>query len=98
MATATQTNATFRTVVLLRSSEKKRLQKLAREQNVSASEVVRRLIHASSEQPAKEVEDTHAMFAEMNQALDIALEAVRSARIEVAENNRKIRERREQNS
>ena len=98
MATATRTSATHRTVVLLRSSEKKRLQKLAREQNVSASEVIRRLIHASADLPAKEVEDTHAMFAEMNEALDVALEAVRSARIEVAENNRKIRERREQSS
>jgi len=99
MATATQNNATYRTVVLLRSSEKKSLQKLAREQKVSASEVVRRLIHASSKSPvASEEEEARALFAEMNDALDAALEAIRSARKEVAENNLKIRKLREQRS
>ncbi len=93
MATATHNHATYRTVVLLRSSEKKRLEKLARQEKVSSSEIVRRSIQAYESSSSKEQQEVQSLVAEMNTALDKALEAVRSARTEVAENIAQIKKR-----
>ena len=93
MATsATRPGASHRKVVLLRPDDEQRLARLAREEKVSASEIIRRSIHSYTAQPTSSDAEMHKLFAEMNQALNSALEAVRSARIEVAENNRKNRE------
>ena len=73
-------------MVLLRDGERKTLQRLAREQNVSSSEIVRRSILAYEVTPEPAREDVTSLLAEMNGALDRALEAVRSARTQVAEN------------
>ena len=82
--------------MLLRPSEKKRLQKLAREAKVSSSEIIRRSIHAyESSAMQKEQEEMQSVVAEMNRALDAALKSVRSARTEVAENIAKMRKLRE---
>lgn len=89
--TATRPSANHRKVVLLRPDDEQRLERLAREEKVSASEIIRRSIHSYHPEPNTEAE-MRTLFAEMNHALDSALEAVRSARIEVAENNRKNRE------
>jgi hypothetical protein len=89
-------SAPARTVVLLRPSEKKRLQKLAREEKVSASEIVRRSIHAY--QPgssSKEEQNMRGLIAEMDQALDAALASARASRKEIAENLAFIKKRRE---
>ena len=104
MATRTpQGNAKYRTVVLLRPGEKRRLQKLAREANVSSSEIIRRSLHAYLEQePDLTTPEEHQMrlaLADMNKSLDGALASVRSARLEVAKNIaeiRKIRSSREE--
>ncbi len=94
MATATEDKITSRLVVLLKPSEKKRLQKLAREEHVSSSEIVRRSLHtytSKSQKVGQEEEETRTALAEMNEALDKALLSVRSARLEVAENIAEIR-------
>jgi len=87
-------SAPARTVVLLKPSEKRRLQKLARDENVSASEIVRRSIHAYGSS-GKEEQSMRSLIAEMNQALDAALASARASRKEIAENLALIRERRE---
>ena len=94
MANASQDKVTSRLVVLLKPSEKKRLQSLARQEHVSSSEIVRRSLHTYSSkatQAGQEEEDVRAALAEMNEALDKALLSVRSARLEVAENIANIR-------
>jgi hypothetical protein len=89
-------SAPARTVVLLRPSEKRRLQKLARDENVSASEIVRRSIHAyRSGSSSKEEQNMRGLIAEMNQALDAALASARASRKEIAENLAMIEKRRE---
>jgi Ribbon-helix-helix protein, copG family len=94
---STSSNAApARTVVLLRPSEKKRLQKLARDENVSASEIVRRSIHAyQSGSSNKDEQNMRGLIAEMNQALDSALASARASRKEIAENLALIKKRRE---
>jgi hypothetical protein len=95
MATASQPAAT-RKVVLLKPSENKRLQKLARDENVSASEIVRRSIHAyRSGSSSQEEQNMRALIAEMNQALDAALASARASRKEIAKNLASIKQRRE---
>ena len=95
MATTSHSAAT-RKVVLLRPSEKKRLQKLARDENVSASEIVRRSIHAyQSGSSGQEEQNLRGLIAEMNQALDAALASARASRKEIAKNLALIKERRE---
>ncbi len=86
MAASSQSKASARMVVLLRPSEKKRLQKLAEREHVSSAEILRRSFHAYEQNAAPEEDSSGAILAEMNRALDSALEAVRSARAEVAEN------------
>jgi predicted transcriptional regulator len=91
MATALQSKASIRTVVLLRPSDKKKLQKLAEKEHVSSGEILRRSLHAYEQNATLQEEDLGTMVAEMSRALDSALEAVRSARVEVAENIANIR-------
>jgi hypothetical protein len=88
MATASPQKASERMVVLLRPSEKQRLQRLARKEKVSAAEIMRRSLHAYSE--PKFTPDPK-LIAEMNHALDLALASVRSARIEVHETLAKMK-------
>ncbi len=93
MALQTKNDPTHRTVVLLRPTEKKQLARLAKEQKVSASEIIRRSLHAyQPEEPSlAEEEELKSLLVQMNTALDSALENVRSARVEVAENIQKMR-------
>src|ERR1700758_2022800 len=94
MATATQSAPSFRTVVLLRGNEKKRLQRLAKAERVSSGEIIRRSLEAYKPDrtlPARDAaEDVSNAVSEMNKALDAALDAVRSARAEVAQNIKKV--------
>ena len=80
----------------MRPSEKKRLEKLARQEKVSSSEIVRRSIQAYESSSSKEQQEVQSLVAEMNTALDKALEAVRSARTEVAENIAQMKKRKAQ--
>jgi hypothetical protein len=96
MATVNKSNATARLVVVLRAAEKKRLQKLAKEEKVSASEIVRRSLQAYEPgTPLMEDQSLKLLFAEMNQALDAALESSRASRAEIEKNLAMIRERQE---
>lgn len=92
MGTAPQ-SAPTRTVVLLRPAERKRLEKLAAAEHVSAGEILRRSLRSYNQQPSDAEEEMLAMLlAEMNTALDSTLESIRSARTEIRENLRKIEE------
>ena len=93
MATALQNHAAHRTVVLLRPSEKKRLERLARQENVSSSEIIRRSLQAYDSPSTQKEQEMKILIAEMNQALDAALQSIRSARAEVAENLAQIKQR-----
>ena len=96
---ATHENATHRTVVLLRPNEKEHLFEMARRERVSASEIVRRSIEAYQTASApNEEQELKAAFAEMNKALDSALDSIRSARAEVRQNLAEIHERSEQHA
>jgi len=67
MATQTQPKASERVVVLLRPKEKLRLEKLARTEQVSSGEIIRRsLISYGANGPSEEKK----LFAEMNALLD----------------------------
>ena len=92
MATRAKTSA--RMVVLLRPSEKKRLQQLAEREHVSSGEIVRRSLQAYEQNATVEEASISAMISEMSHSLDGALESVRSARAEVAENIARIRKHR----
>jgi hypothetical protein len=97
MATAAQNNPSQRTVVLLRPNEKKRLLKLAREEKVSSSEILRRSLNAyQNGSNDSEERQLKKLFAEMNAALDAALISSRNARAEIAEDLAQMRQRREQ--
>jgi hypothetical protein len=90
MASSSQPAST-RTVVLLRSSERKRLEKLAAAEHVSSGEILRRSLHAYEKQTsASENEALATLLNEMNTALDGALASIRSARSEIHENLQKI--------
>ncbi len=90
---ALQSAPTSRTVVLLRPSDKKKLQRLARAESVSSGEILRRSLHAyNPDVPQQKDEEIGVMVAEMNKALDAALKAVRSARSDVAQNIRKVQQ------
>jgi hypothetical protein len=85
--------APTRTVVLLRPSEKRRLEKLAARDSVSSGEILRRGIHAYEEHAAAAEQKTLAtLLSEMNEALDGALTSIRSARSEIRENLNKIQQ------
>jgi translation initiation factor 2B subunit (eIF-2B alpha/beta/delta family) len=90
MATSPQ-SVTTRTVVLLRPSERKRLEKLAAAESVSSGEILRRSLQAYEQQISASEQATIAtLLTEMNSALDDALASIRSARSEVRESLDKI--------
>ena len=94
MATAVEPTSE-RTVVLLRPAERTRLQKLAASERVSAGEILRRSLRDYKQEPSPaEEEMLRLLLAEMNAALDSSLESIRSARVEIQENLRKIEEMR----
>jgi hypothetical protein len=83
--------ASTRTVVLLRASERKRLEKLAAAEHVSSGEILRRSLYAYEQQTSdSEKEALAALLGEMNTALDSALDSIRSARSEIQQNLQKI--------
>jgi hypothetical protein len=83
MATTPQ-SVTSRTVVLLRPSERKRLEKLAAAESVSSGEILRRSLHAYEQQMSdSEKAALASLLKEMNSSLDHALASVRSTRAEV---------------
>lgn len=94
MATRRKPKLTARTVVTLDPEEKKALQRRAREENVSASEVLRRSFRAYTSSESKEDEAAMKfLLAQMNEALDRALESTRNSRAEIEQNLASIRER-----
>lgn len=96
---ASPQSATARTVVLLRPSERKRLEKLAAAERVSAGEILRRSLHSySGNISAKEEEVLTSLIHDMDGALDNALASIRSARSEIRENLDKIAELRTSHS
>jgi hypothetical protein len=94
MASASQTAPT-RSVVLLRPSERKRLDRLAAAEKVSSGEILRRSLRSYEKQPtAAEEEVLKLLLVEMNTALDASLKSIESARLEIRENLKKIEEMR----
>lgn len=86
MAVPSQSRAT-RTVVLLRPSERKHLQKLADAEQVSAGEILRRSLHSYEQDiSASEKKTLTTLVSDMNTALDSAVASIRSARAEIREN------------
>jgi hypothetical protein len=82
---------TTRTVVLLKPKERKKLDRLAASQRTSSGEILRRSLRAYD--PANQAENPEilaSMFAEMNAALDNALQSIEAARIEIRQNLKKI--------
>lgn len=90
MAASAQRN-TERMVLLLKPQEKKRLERLARKEQVSSAEIVRRSLAAYAE-PGPEIDG--GAIAEMHSTLDRMLANIRSARLHVRENLAKIEEMR----
>lgn len=90
MAIATQPAST-RTVVLLRPAERKRLEKLAMAEKVSAGEILRRSLLSYQKQASAPEDEVAAMLlAQMNSALDEALASIRSAHTAIQKNLAKI--------
>lgn len=86
MATQAATNSS-RAVVLLKPSERKKLERLAASQKASSGEILRRSLRAYEPETAPENEELLvAMLAEMSTALDKAIASIRSARAEIREN------------
>jgi predicted kinase len=90
MATSIEPTST-RTVVLLRPAERKRLEKLATAEHVSAGEILRRSLQAY-EKPASDAEEEilTLLVAQMNSSLDEALVSLRTARSSIRESLDKI--------
>ena len=86
MASSSIEKVNIRLVVLVKPREKKLVQSLARKEKVSTSEIVRRSLHSYTAKSSREEAEVKAAIVEMNEALDKALVAVRSARKEVAGN------------
>ena len=83
---------TTRAVVLLKPKERKKLDRLAASQRTSSGEILRRSLRAYD--PANQPEHPEilaAMFADMNAALDNALQSIQAARVEIRQNLQKIR-------
>lgn len=81
----------------LNPEEKRALERRAREEQVSASEVMRRSFRAYNNPVMNEDEAAmKTLLAEMNEALDHALETSRSARAEIDQNLALMRARHEQ--
>ena len=86
-----QEKATERVVLLLRPKEKQRLQKLARNEGVSAAEILRRSLIAYG---AQEDEEQKQLMAELNLALDRTLANLRASNSRIRHNLDQIRRRR----
>ena len=94
---STSQPASTRTVVLLRASERKRLEKLAAAEHVSSGEILRRSLHAYEQQTSESEKETlTTLLGEMNTALDGALASIQSARSEIQQNLQKIQAMKEQ--
>lgn len=85
--------ASERVVVLLKPSEKRRLEKLAKAEQVSSAEILRRSLSAYNN--ADEALTREAV-TEMNALLDGMLETLRNTREQVRRNLDSVRQRREQ--
>lgn len=81
-----------RTVVLLRDPERRRLASLARKEGVSAGEIMRRSLQSYTPEikSAAEEDLLKAAVAQMSAALDEALQALRTARVEVDQTRSEI--------
>ena len=88
--------ATYRTVVLLRRSEKLKLERLAAKQNISSAEVLRRFIrHGDSAFQNKEEEEMieatlkmiSAAFLEVNQSMAHTFQRLDHLHAELAKRN-----------
>ncbi len=87
MATKRQRSLPSRTVVVLEPEDRKSLQQRAEQDNISASEVLRRSLRAYTTNSAQQDEEhLRALIGEMNVALDSALASTRDARIEIRRN------------
>jgi RNA polymerase-interacting CarD/CdnL/TRCF family regulator len=89
---ASRERATFRTVVLLRRSEKLKLEKLASEENISSAEVIRRFIrHGDSLFKNKQEEEVieaalkiiSAAVSEANQSLTQTIDRLDRVHLEL---------------
>ncbi len=87
MASKRQRSLPARTVVVLEPEDRKSLQQRAKQENISASEVLRRSLRAYTMNSAKQDEEhLQALIGEMNAALDAALGSAREARVEIRKN------------
>ncbi len=94
MATKRQRSLPSRTVVVLEPEDRKSLQRRAEQDNISASEVLRRSLRAYTTHSAQQDEEhLRALIGEMNAALDAALASTRDARIEIRKNLDQIAQR-----
>ena len=85
------TAAATRTVVLLKPTERKKLDRLVASQGTSSGEILRRSLRAYDPESSPEDQALlSSMLSEMNQALDRALESISSARFEIRENLEKL--------
>lgn len=88
--------APTRAVVLLQPNERKRLERLAARERVSSGEILRRGLHVYEEHASEsERESLATLLVDMNAALDGALISIRSARADIRDNLKKIRQMRE---
>ena len=94
MATKRQRSLPSRTVVVLEPEDRKSLQQRAEQDNISASEVLRRSLRAYTTNSAQQDEEhLRALIGEMNAALDAALASTRDARGEIRKNLDQIEQR-----
>ena len=94
MAIKRQRSLPSRTVVVLEPEDRKSLQQRAEQDNISASEVLRRSLRAYTTNSAQQDEEhLRALIGEMNAALDTALASTRDARVEIRRNLDQIEQR-----
>ena len=94
MKTTRRNNPSVRTVVILDSKDRATLQGVAKAENISASEVIRKALRAYTDGSAKQEEAAlHGLLAEMNAALDAALSTSRAARSEIRKDLDRIKTR-----
>ena len=94
MAIKRQRSLPSRTVVVLEPEDRKSLQQRAEQDNISASEVLRRSLRAYTTNSAQQDEEhLRVLIGEMNAALDTALASTRDARVEIRRNLDQIEQR-----
>ena len=94
MAIRRQRSLPSRTVVVLEPEDRKSLQQRAEQDNISASEVLRRSLRAYTANSVQQDEEhLRALIGEMNAALDAALASTRDARVEIRKNLDQIKQR-----